>query len=426
MVPEGSDADGIGIDVLVEATHPGCGRHLFGMSLLEHVLRALSDAGLEGARVWLHENTDDPWPLPAELVGLTARFWLERVHAEAPLAKRVTEAAGRAQVLLVLEACAVVDPRIITHLVARSGACAVVGRPVAAGWGRPSAVLRLEGPLLDAPDARDLGSLAEAWIGSGRLEEEPAGRFDVYLKKLRRNLKPWLIRLETDSERDACERFLFEANYKGSTDFLTKHVYPPLVWRLVRPLARHRVHPNWVSVFNVAITFAAIPLFMAGQWGAGLTLAYTMSVLDSVDGKLARLTHRSSTLGHVLDHGLDVVHPPLWYLAWAVGLGSGGWLAAAWWMLGLYVADRLVGEAFTRLTGGRSIHAWAEVDVRMRTFISRRNTNLPVFTFGLLVGLAGPAFLAIVAWQGATLLFHLIRLVQVVGRGTATRTGGAE
>ncbi|MBW2243598.1 MAG: CDP-alcohol phosphatidyltransferase family protein [Deltaproteobacteria bacterium] len=425
MVPEGSDLEDSGVDVLVDATRAGCGRRLFGMSLLEHALRALLDAGLEGARVWLQENADEPWPLPADLAGKSTRLRLERVSGAAPLAKRVAEAAGQARVLLVLEADAVVDPRLLVHLLGRPGSCAVLGTAPVPGVGKDSAVLRLEGPPLDAPEARDLASLARAWIQDGRIEDEPAEAIDGYVKKLRRHLTPWVFRPVSVGDRDRCERFLFEANYKGSTDFFTKHVYPPLVWQLVRPLARYRVHPNWVSAFNVVITFAAIPLFAAGQWIAGLTLAYTMSVLDSVDGKLARLTHRASKLGHVLDHGLDVVHPPLWYLAWAIGLGGGGWVAAAWWMIGLYVADRLVGEAFTRMTGGRSIHAWAEVDVRMRTFISRRNINLPLFTLGLLLGLAGPAFLAIVAWQGATLLFHSVRLAQVAREIMAAPTGGA-
>ena len=52
-------------------------------------------------------------------------------------------------------------------------------------------------------------------------------------------------------------------------------------------------------------------------------MAYGMSVLDSVDGKLARLTFTDSRIGNRLDHGLDMVHPPFWYLAWAYGIGGG-------------------------------------------------------------------------------------------------------
>ncbi|MCB1006956.1 MAG: CDP-alcohol phosphatidyltransferase family protein, partial [Acidimicrobiales bacterium] len=126
------------------------------------------------------------------------------------------------------------------------------------------------------------------------------------------------------------ERFLFWSNYKGSTDFMTRYVYPPFVWVMVRPLARLRVHPNWVTAVDILATFAAVPFFMAGAWVPGLALAYLMSVLDSVDGKLARVTFTSSKLGEVLDHGLDIVHPPVWYLAWGWALGGASTSSLPW------------------------------------------------------------------------------------------------
>lgn len=411
MLPEGTDGqERWPLAVLVDATRPGCGRRLFGMSLVERVLRALLEADLEGARVWLHEAGEAPALLPDDL---WARLDLIQEPGEAPLAKRVADCAGRARTLLVLEGDAVVDARLIRHLVTAQGAQAVRAEAPEPGCGGPSAVLRLEGVPAEAPPAATLAELAQAWVGSDEVARGSVAAVPSYIRKLRRDLPAYVFRVRDDRERDRSERFLFASNYKGSTDFFTKHVYPPLVWRMVRPLARYRIHPNWVSAFNVLITFAAIPLFAAGAWIAGLALAYTMSVLDSVDGKLARLTYTSSKLGHVLDHGLDVVHPPLWYLAWALGLGGGVWLTAVWWMTGAYVADRLVTEAFTRLTGGRSIHAWAPIDVRMRSVVSRRNINVPLFTAGLLAGLPGPALLVIVGWQVATLAFHALRLAQV-------------
>ena len=40
-------------------------------------------------------------------------------------------------------------------------------------------------------------------------------------------------------------------------------------------------------------------------------------VLDTVDGKLARCTITSSGWGNVFDHGVDLIHPPFWWWAWA-------------------------------------------------------------------------------------------------------------
>ncbi len=415
MLPEGNpERSQPPTALLLDASRPDSGRAVFGLPLLERCLRAALEAGLGGIRVWIQEGVGGTRvELPREL---EARFDVVREELDAPLAKRVVERAQRVPALLVAEADAVIDPRVLAHLAGRRGGLVLFPPLPASATGRASAVLRLEGAPPEAPDAGDLVALARAWVTDGSLREEPAAAVPAHLTKLRRDLAPYAFRVESDADRDRAERFLFAANYKGSTDFFTKHVYPPLVWALLRPLARRRVHPNWISGLNVFITFAAVPFFAAGAWLPGLLLAYAMSVLDSVDGKLARLTYRASKLGHVLDHGLDVVHPPLWYLAWARGLGGGLLWTAAWWMLGLYVADRLVTEAFTQRTGGRSIHAWAPIDVRARTWISRRNINLPLFTVGLITGRAGLAFLVIVAWQAATLGFHGWRLVRVAGQ----------
>ncbi|NNL66930.1 MAG: hypothetical protein HKP30_11850, partial [Myxococcales bacterium] len=216
------------------------------------------------------------------------------------------------------------------------------------------------------------------------------------------------------------ERELFWSNYKGSTDFMTRYVYPPLVWAMVRPLARRRVHPNWITAINWVACFGAIPFFAAGDWLPGLALAYWMSVLDSVDGKLARLTHTSSKIGDVADHGLDIIHPPFWTLAWGFALGGGTTASLAWQVgvlnFGLYATDRIVTAIFRQRTG-RSIHGVTPLDVRMRTVISRRNVNLALLTVALLVdfalgtrGVALGTFYFVVAWQAFSLLWHVQRL----------------
>ena len=54
----------------------------------------------------------------------------------------------------------------------------------------------------------------------------------------------------------------------------------------------------------------------------GLALGWVMTFLDTVDGKLARVTVTSTKWGNIFDHGIDLIHPPLWYLAWGLGLLS--------------------------------------------------------------------------------------------------------
>jgi hypothetical protein len=79
-------------------------------------------------------------------------------------------------------------------------------------------------------------------------------------------------------------------------------------------------------------------------------------------------------------------------------------------MFVFYMLDRVLEMLFTASTG-KSIHGYTDLDARMRTFISRRNVNLALFTVALPLGLAVEAFYPIVAWQAASALFHLSRVV---------------
>ena len=71
-----------------------------------------------------------------------------------------------------------------------------------------------------------------------------------------------------------------------------------------------------------------------------------MTFLDTVDGKLARVTVTSSRVGHILDHGMDIIHPPIWYACWASGLILNSKItpeaadSITWWIVGGYILGR--------------------------------------------------------------------------------------
>lgn len=386
---------------------------MFGMTLLERQLRTIKEAGLHPTTisVQLAPGSTLPTSLPNSLTRELPLHWS---YNGGSLQEQLTQALQQKPdtPLLALDADAVVDARLLRHIGAQSGSLAARGGEGA----ERTAVMRLESSAaLAGPPKAQLRELADESISHGTLPELPLQEVPAYIKKLRRDLPPYLFRVPDAAKRDDAERFLFQSNYKGSTDFFTKYVYPPLVWQMVRPLARWRVHPNVVTLISVVLTLWAVPLFAQGEWVAGLLMAYGMSVLDSVDGKLARLTFRSSWWGNVLDHGLDLIHPPLWYFGWAWALGGGTLTSpvfqAAIWMTGFYALDRVVVRMFTARTG-RSLHSYTPFDVQMRTYISRRNINLPLFTVGLILGIPSFTFFLIVLWQLATVVYHYTRLVQ--------------
>ncbi|MGE0152131.1 MAG: CDP-alcohol phosphatidyltransferase family protein [Reyranellaceae bacterium] len=403
----------------IDAAAAGARPRVFGMGLVERHIRGARHRNAEPLPA-IVSGGDDP-SLPPALAGDAVVL----SHEQGPLGARLA-AALRAggEALLVAAGDTAVDQRLYGELRRRRG------NWMATDEDGGVALLRLEpdAPLAAIEAAADWPALIAALgaqQGVSRLRQQD---FAAHIAALRRDLPFWLRRVETEAQRAALERFMFEASYKGSTDFFTKYVYPPLVWAAVRPLARWRVHPNTVTLVSIVLTFAAVPFFALGWWLAGLLCAYGMSVLDSVDGKLARLTYSDSALGNLLDHGLDIVHPPLWYLGWALGLAGLGLapyldqalaepaFQAALALIGFYVLDRLV-LAVYKARFGRGLHAHAPVDRLARTVISRRNINLPLFTLGLVFGLGLETFYFIVLWQIATVFWHAGRTAWILLRG---------
>jgi phosphatidylglycerophosphate synthase len=432
------------VRVWIDATRQDDKLKIFGMGLLERLLGSLLQAqkqltglkalqkelqGLDEAsaylrgflqthldptevRIELAPGASIPANLPARLL---AKLPIVFSQGEASTHERLTQALRDAngEPLLVLSADTVVDVRVLEHLI-------WANRPLVfwSGVGEQRGVaMRIDEPLLDTlGDGEGLGPVAEACLEQGACKEWARDEFDSYIQKLRRTLDPYLFRVPNAKSAAKVERFLFWSNYKGATDFMTKYVYPPLVWKAVVPLARRRVQPNTVTAVGMVCCFASIPFFAMGWWMPGLLLAYAMTVLDSVDGKLARVTFTSSDRGNILDHGTDLVHPPLWYFAWAWGLSGGVASAAVFqasvWMAGLYICDRLLETLFKSCTGGRSVQDYTPLDSRLRTFVSRRNVNLALFTVALPFGLGTEAFFAIVGLQLATAAYHLVRVIQ--------------
>ncbi|WP_119458546.1 CDP-alcohol phosphatidyltransferase family protein [Rhodospirillaceae bacterium SYSU D60014] len=409
---------------------------VFGMTLLERHLRALKRLSprLTEICIDLGPSSRAAPLLPRDMSADLPLTW---ARGAGSAAERLLTFANSTHdtAVLAMSADTLVDPRLYEFMADQPGSCAARSDPEAGMDSKGTnqvVLLRLAPGAGDGlrKDAGSLAALVDDGLRTGRLEEVRPEAFPGFIRVLRRTLPFYLFYVADEASRARVERFLFDANYKGSTDFFTKYVYPPLVWQLLRPLARARIHPNWVTVVSIILTFAAVPLFAAGWFLPGLVFAYVMSVLDSVDGKLARLTFSDSALGNILDHGLDIVHPPLWYLAWAWGLSGGdagsAVFAAAIWMTVFYILDRLVLMIY-RARFKRGLHAHGALDARVRTFISRRNINLPIFTVGVLTGYALEAFYFIVFWQIVTVVWHAGRTAWIVAieRPRAAPAGGS-
>jgi phosphatidylglycerophosphate synthase len=245
----------------------------------------------------------------------------------------------------------------------------------------------------------------------------PIGLGSSYNHALRKRAVPYALQLG-EMPRRAIEWRMFKGAYKGVTDFVTKWVWPlPAIW-VTRWCAAARISPNMVTAASFVMVLLALWLFTIGAFGLGVTAAWFMTFLDTVDGKLARVTLTSSKWGNVFDHGIDLIHPPFWYFGWYLGIVQLG-LDSPWQVIALWIV--LIGYLLGRLQEGFflwrfkvEIHAWRPLDSTFRLFTARRNPNLAIMTLAVLAGRVDIGFLVVALWTLLSLAFHFVRIGQAM------------
>jgi len=240
-----------------------------------------------------------------------------------------------------------------------------------------------------------------------------------YWHALRKRETPYLLEL-TKKNKGEVEWRSYMGTYKGVTDLVTKYVWPvPAFWATRLCSALH-LTPNMVTAVGLVLTIWTYFLFLDAAWTAGLLAAWAMCFLDTVDGKLARVTLTSSKFGNAFDHGIDLIHPPFWYAAWGLGLAKTAtplaepiliWTLAA--IIGGYVAQRIIEGVFIYFFRIEQ-HVWRRVDSWFRLITARRNPNLILLSLSALAGRPDWGLLSVAIWTLASLLFHVVRLGQAI------------
>ncbi len=218
-----------------------------------------------------------------------------------------------------------------------------------------------------------------------------------------RKSKPPLVMHMPDYSVEELETVLYGNSYKGVTDFITKWWWPRPAKKIVKLCTNRNIKPNAVTLLGACLMFLALFFFAQGLFALGLLSGWLMTLLDTVDGKLARVTEQTSKLGHLLDHGMDIIHPPVWYFFWGVGLlGSTSFLGLdsqelSKIMIYGYIGGRIIEGLFEGL-GSCSLFAWRPADAYFRLFVARRNPCLVILTITTLLGAPESGFIGVVGW----------------------------
>lgn len=300
------------------------------------------------------------------------------------------------------------EQRLADALSARPGAVLLDGAtPVAANVSGAQAA-QVAAAILE-------GSAATVPAGLAHLDSE--GLAGSYNRKLRKREIAYLIPLNAGTVDDV-EARSFAGSYKGVTDAVTKYVWPVPARIVTKWCAERRIAPNTVTFVGIALMFYALWAFWNGHYVSGLLAGWIMTFLDTVDGKLARVTLTSSTFGNVLDHGVDLIHPPFWWMAWVFGLPAAGFSGDHAGLMiaiifGGYILQRVEEGIFVRAFG-MHMHVWRPFDSFFRLITARRNPNLVILTALTLVGRPDIGMQLVCLWIVLSFLVHTAQIVQAM------------
>lgn len=180
--------------------------------------------------------------------------------------------------------------------------------------------------------------------------------------------------------------------------YLNRRISVPVA-RMIAPTP---LTPNHVSIIACAMAFAALAMLGAGWNIAAGIVIQASSIVDGVDGDLARAKHMATRFGGVFDAVLDrfadcaIAAGMAWY-----AYDSEGWRHA--WLVGFAAAVGflLVSYSRARLEKEGGLDATSEL-----LGIASRDVRLLLLALGCVVGQAywaliivGAASYATVAWR---------------------------
>ena len=124
---------------------------------------------------------------------------------------------------------------------------------------------------------------------------------------------------------EAAERWLLKRTAKASDGIVSRRINRPIS----QAMSRHLLHIDGIRPWHMTVVTAAIAIAMViallGRSYGALILAgflfHLASVVDGVDGEIARATYRSSVSGATLDTAVDMSTNLSFYIGFTIAMG---------------------------------------------------------------------------------------------------------
>ena len=192
--------------------------------------------------------------------------------------------------------------------------------------------------------------------------------------------------------------------------FISRHVNRRVSRPLARLLSHTPVTPNQVTIMSLGVALAGFFSFVYDHYIIGALLAQASSVVDGVDGDLARIKKQTSAFGGFLDSIVDRYADALIILGltiWAVGDGPNTtvWLAGFWTLAGSFAVT------YTR---ARIENAPRTVFDRGITSAATRDVRLFIIMVGALTGKGLATLMVLASLTNVVVLLRLVHARRVL------------
>jgi phosphatidylglycerophosphate synthase len=413
--------------LLILADAPDALRILFGISLLERLLRTAQRLGFREALV-LSESPDEIEAHLAKPSWARAEVALTFRRRETR-ATRVQDVATGAERIFVVSAGFYYDARLLRTMTEQDKTTLLVDssppRESVPLWNREGvdfrgAALLERDWLAQRQPAIALMDQLSSDAATRRINVCDAARMPTYVTSLRKDVRPVFFPAPSPDLVPLAERFPRDVAQNGVLDFPGFLDSPIEDWIVAR-LSRTSMRPNHLTVITMFIGLVVTALFATGHLWWGVALAYAIEVLDGLDGKLARTKVETTAVGeweHLTDYFIELS----WWAALAFYFHNTG-LPSAFWLLGIYVGsdllDRLAKSAVKKKVG-RNLDDVSNFDRFVRCIGARRNINIWILIAALALGDAANGFVLICWWMVASALAHVIRALQIRANENST------
>lgn len=266
-----------------------------------------------------------------------------------------------------------------------------------------------------------ISNLDDFYQNTNSLEFLELSKQNTYIAKLRKHLEWKCVKVESSEDLKIADKILKDSVQKGVNDLPAQIIHPPFEFALAKLASKTNITPNQITYVSISIAFGLTPVVYFGKWEIFLVLAFVMGILDGVDGKLARLTHRTSKGGDLLDHVSDIVYLSFWYFAmgmYFINQGIDVWIPTIILQIAYY-SDRIVLGLFSKKKGFE-LHDYRQIDCWFRRIGARRNPCYWLFMVGFLMDDFLFGFQMVVWWTVITFVFHTVRAIQEINKPAPT------